>query len=103
MVTTTGTPPEKERDVAEVDFLVDENGSPIEVPHDSELKITTDVEQTVGATGPTNWWRMGLLALAIVLVILGVLQMLQGGASTAVQPGTPVSAPAPTSPAPPAN
>jgi hypothetical protein len=87
----------KQRDVAEVDMLVDENGSPIEVPPDSELKVAGENDATVGATGPTNWWRLGLLALAVVLIILGVLQVLNGGdSSDALTP------PATTTEAPPA-
>lgn len=73
---------DRPREVAEVDQLVDENGSPIEVPPDSELKVAAENEPTVGATGPTNWWRLGLLALAVVLIMLGILQVLNSGDST---------------------
>lgn len=77
-------------DVAEVDRLVDENGSPIPVPPESELKVAAGNEPTVGATGPTNWWRLGLLALAVVLILLGLLQALNSGGS-ADAPAPPVA------------
>ena len=38
------TSPDKSPDVAPVDYLVDENGSSIEVPEDSALRVTTEVE-----------------------------------------------------------
>ncbi len=76
---------------ASVDRLVDENASPINIPDNSGLRSAHGVEESVGATGPTNWWRMGLLALAIVVAILFVLQLLNGAPGTDVQPGTPVS------------
>lgn len=79
--------------VAKVDTLVDENGAPVRVPDDSTLKVATDVEQTVGATGPTNWWRLGLVGLGIVAAILLVLQLLGGNTGTEMIPGTPTAAP----------
>jgi hypothetical protein len=79
---------------AKVDFLVDENGSRIDVPDDSTLRVATDVEQTVGATGPTNWWRMGLIAIAALALVLLIFQIIGGGPpATDVVPGTPVAAP----------
>ena len=59
----------RDRGVAQVDFLVDENGSRVDVPDDTTLKVATDVEQTVGATGPTNWWRLGVIALAVIALV----------------------------------
>ena len=85
-------------DVASVDYLVDENASPIDVPDGSMLKVATEVEQTVGATGPTNWWRMGLIALGLVALLLLALQLLGGGAGTDMVPGTPVVAPQQSAP-----
>lgn len=79
--------------VAKVDTLVDENGAPVAVPDDTSLKVATDVEQTVGATGPTNWWRYGLVGLGIVAAILLVLQLLGGNTGTEMIPGTPTAAP----------
>jgi len=79
--------------VAKVDTLVDENGNKIDVPDDTSLKIATEVEQVTGATGPTNWWRMGLIGIAIVAAILLVLQMLGGNTGTEMIPGTPTAAP----------
>ena len=79
--------------VAKVDTLVDENGYKVDVPDDSALEVTTAVEQTVGATGPTNWWRMGLIAVGIVAAILLVLQLMGGNTGTEMIPGTPTAAP----------
>lgn len=81
-------------EVARVDQLIDENASPIPVAEDSALRVATAVEQNIGATGPTNWWRLGLIGLSIVVAILLLLQVLNGAPGTAVVPGTPVSAPA---------
>jgi hypothetical protein len=88
------------RDVADVDYLVDENGNPVEVANDTALKLETDVEQTVGMTGPTAWWRMGLLALFAIAAVLLALQLLGGNAGTDVIPGTPVTGPQTTVPVP---
>ncbi|MEO6014546.1 MAG: hypothetical protein ABIQ30_13295 [Devosia sp.] len=79
--------------VAQVDYLVDEHGYKIPVGEDTSLKVATDVEQAVGATGPSNWWRLGLIALVIVAAILLAIQMLGGNKGTDVIPGTPVAAP----------
>lgn len=80
-------------EVAKVDRLIDENAAPLEVPADSSLRLTDDVEKTVGGTGPTAWWRVGLIALGIVAAILLVFQLMMGGATTDVVPGTPTTAP----------
>jgi hypothetical protein len=85
---------------ASVDYLVDENASAVDVPDDSKIRPADEIEDTVGATGPTNWWMMGLIALAIVAAILLGLQLLNGTPGTDVQPGTPVAAPEITAPAP---
>lgn len=79
--------------VARVDSLVDENGYKVDVPDDSALEVATRVEQTVGATGPTNWWRMGLIGVVAVAAILLVLQMMGGNTGTDMVPGTPTAAP----------
>jgi hypothetical protein len=84
---------DREPKAARVDTLVDETGSKIEVPENSALEVATTVEQTVGATGPTNWWRMGLVGVAIVAAILLVLQMMGGNTGTDMVPGTPTAAP----------
>ena len=70
-----------------VDYLVDENASPVDVEDRSVIQPAADEEPTIGATGPTNWWRIGLVALAIVAAILLALQLLGGTPSTDVQPG----------------
>jgi len=74
-----------------VDRLIDENGSPIEVPEDSAIKVAGEHDLTVGATGPTNWWLYGVVGLAIVAGLLLVMQMFQGAPATDVQTGTPTS------------
>ena len=79
--------------VARVDALVDENGSRVDVPDNSALKVAAEGEQTVGATGPTNWWRIGIIAVAIVAAILLVLQLMGGNTGTEMIPGTPTAAP----------
>lgn len=81
------------RMVADVDALIDENGSRIEVPEDSELKIAGEHEDTVAGTGPTNWWLYGLIGLAIVIALLFLMQILTGAPGSDVQPGSPVAAP----------
>jgi hypothetical protein len=83
-----------DRRAAKVDFLIDENGSRLDVPDDSTVRVATDAEQTVGATGPTNWWRIGLVVLAALALVLLILQIVGGGPpATDVIPGTPVTAP----------
>lgn len=70
---TTGRPK-----VARVDQLMDENGQPISLPENSTLQVTRDVEETIGATGPTNWWQLGLIGIGIVVLILLGFQLLAG-------------------------
>lgn len=77
--------------VAEVDVLIDENGSRIDVPDNSPIKVAGEHEATVGAAGPTNWWLYGVVGLAIVVAVLFLMQMFQGAPATDVQPGTPTS------------
>ena len=79
--------------VASVDFLIDENGSRIDVPDGSTLKVAGEHEAVVGATGPTNWWLYGLVGLGVVIALLLVMQMFSGAPGTDMQPGTPTSAP----------
>ncbi|ODT73281.1 MAG: hypothetical protein ABS75_00995 [Pelagibacterium sp. SCN 63-23] len=86
---------EKDRapDVANVDMLVDENGSGIELPDNRPIQVAGEHDATIGAAGPTNWWLYGLGALAIIIAILLVLQIFSGAPGTDMQPGTPSSAP----------
>lgn len=83
----------KDHSGARVDYLVDENASAVDVPDNSRVEVAADDQPTVGATGPTNWWRMGLIALGIVALILLLLQLFGGAPSTEVIPGSPTSAP----------
>ena len=79
--------------VAQVDSLIDENGSRLDVGEDRSLKIAQEFEPIVGGTSPTNWWRAGLIALFIVAAMLLILQLLNGNHQTDVVPGTPIAAP----------
>ena len=79
--------------VAQVDNLIDENGSRLDVGEDRSLKIAQEFEPVVGGTSPTNWWRAGLIALFIVAAMLLILQLLNGNHQTDVVPGTPIAAP----------
>ena len=83
----------KMRETARVDFLVDENGSRIELPDDSAIRGAGEHEMSLGGTGPTNWWLYGMIALAIIIALLLVLQAISGAPGTDMQPGTPTSAP----------
>jgi hypothetical protein len=76
---------------ARVDRLIDENAMPIAVPPDSALEVEDRVERTVGGTGPTAWFRVGIIGILIVAAILLGLQVLSGGASTDMVPGTPTT------------
>ncbi len=87
------------KEEAKVDFLVDENGSRIDVPDDSGIRVAGEHEASVGATGPTNWWLYGIIALAIIIAFLLVLQVFSGAPGTDMQPGTPTSAPVVETPA----
>jgi hypothetical protein len=79
--------------VANVDNLIDENGARIDLPDGTPIKVAGEHDETVGATGPTNWWLYGVVGLAIVIAVLLVLQMFNGAPGTDVQPATPTSAP----------
>lgn len=57
---------------------------------DEVLQAETSVEEATGVRGPFNWWQVGLVGLGILIAILLVMQMMGGGASTDVVPGTPV-------------
>ncbi|WP_439601816.1 hypothetical protein [Devosia sp.] len=76
--------------VAQVDQVMDENGQPIALPENSTLEVTREVEETIGGTGPTNWWKRGLIAVGIVVVILLAFQLLASNTRS------PASAPAAT-------
>jgi hypothetical protein len=79
--------------VAKVDTLIDENGSRIDVPDNSSIKVAGEHEASVGATSPTRWWVYGLVGLAVVIAILFLMQMFTGAPGTDVQPGTPSAEP----------
>ncbi|MFK4810603.1 hypothetical protein N8A98_05325 [Devosia neptuniae] len=79
--------------VANVDNLIDENGARVDLPDGTPIKVAGEHDETVGATGPTNWWLYGVVGLAIVIAVLLVLQMFNGAPGSDVQPATPTSAP----------
>ncbi|MFC3705601.1 hypothetical protein ACFOOL_12625 [Devosia honganensis] len=83
----------KAPEVASADFLVDENGSRVDLPEGAPIKVAGEHDPTIGAAGPTNWWLYGLGALAIIVAILLVMQIFSGAPGTDMQPGTPTSAP----------
>lgn len=85
------TNPQASSGQAAVDFLVDENAQRLDVKDDSIIRPATEREPGIGATGPTNWWRRGLIAVGIVAAILLTLQLFGGTPSTDVQPGTPTA------------
>ena len=85
--------------VAEVDYLEDENSAKLDVPDGSGLKVAGEHDAAVASTGPTNWWLYGLCALAIIVAILLVMQIFSGAPGTAMQTGTPTSAPVVDTPA----
>ena len=65
-------------------------------PHsaaDEELKLETEAAQATGLVGPASWWRLGLIALLIVVAVLLALQLLGGNSGTDVIPGMPITAP----------
>jgi hypothetical protein len=57
------------------------------------VRPSNDDRVAIASTGPTNWWRIGLVAIGIVALILLLLQLFQGTPGTDVQPGSPVAAP----------
>ena len=62
-------------------------------PADEELKLETEAAQATGLTSPASWWRLGLVALLIVVAVLLALQLLGGNKGTDVIPNTPIAAP----------
>lgn len=95
-------PKDRKPKVAKVDHLVDENSSRIDVPDDSSLEVASELDPSVGATSPTNWWLYGLVGLAIVVVILFLMQIFGGAGGTDMEAGTPTSEPVVEQPAEPA-
>lgn len=85
------TDPRASAGQASVDFLIDENATRLDVPDGSTIRPAEEGEPEIGSTGPTNWWRRGLIALGIVAAILLVLQLFGGTPGTDVQPGTPTA------------
>lgn len=83
---------------ASVDYLVDENGAPLDVPDGSTVRPARNDEESVGSTGPTNWWGYGLIALAAIALVLVLMQVFSGSPGTDVQSGTPVAEPDVTTP-----
>lgn len=91
------TPRKQSGPGASVDYLVDENASVVDVPDNSLLAATDDVERSVGGTAPAAWWRFGLIGLGIVAAILLLVQLLGGNPGSDMVPGSPGAAPAESS------
>lgn len=76
---TVARPKKRQPQSAKVDFLVDERGSPIDVPDNAGIRQAGAGDTQVGGTGPANWWRLGLLTLAVLIAILLAIQLLTAG------------------------
>ena len=59
-------PDDRNKPGAAVDNLVDENASRVDVPDDSLIRPAAENEPVIGATSPTNWWRIGLDRKSVV-------------------------------------
>lgn len=70
---------------------------------DEELKLETEVAEATGVTSPIEWWRIGLIVAAVLVVLLLAVQLAGGNKGTDVIPGTPIAAPQNTVPVPTAN
>lgn len=93
-------PPPQGKPGAEVDFLVDERGSKLDVPDNSQARATANVQRSVGSTSPSNWWRIGLVVLGALALVILLIQLFGGTPGTDVQPGTPVAEPVVPAPQP---
>lgn len=62
--------------------LVDETGAYITLPDQEAPAQAHGGEPSVGATGPTNWWRRGLLLIATLIALVIILQVVTGGGVT---------------------
>lgn len=60
-------------------------------PDPSLLEVETGIEQATGVTGPINWNRIGLVAVGLLAAVLLAIQIMGGGATTDVVPGTPTT------------
>lgn len=93
MAETPNTPDHRQAADARVDFLVNERGDRMDVPENSQAAATGKVQRSVGATAPSNWWRIGLAVMAALILVILALQIFGGAPGTDVQPGTPVAEP----------
>lgn len=66
--------------------------SPLSVPEAATIRPGSERRPLAGGS-PAHWWRVGIIAVAIVAALLFALQMLGGWPGTDVQPGTPVAEP----------
>ncbi len=71
-------PKAPEEDVA-TDAVVDETGARLDVPNAKTVTQAHYGEPTIGATGPTNWWRIGLVVMALLILGIILMQWLGGG------------------------
>lgn len=87
--------PRRDREVTMPDHPVDDGGNGVNAPERASPKAASEAGRNVGAMGPTNWWRLGLILLGAVALALLLLQVFTGGPATIDSvPGSPVSPPA---------
>lgn len=71
---------------AQVDRVIDENGEPVVLQEGARLGDGPNTTEPLGATGPTGWWRLGLVALAVLVAIVLLIQLLGGGSPAPTPP-----------------
>ncbi|GHA31300.1 hypothetical protein GCM10007989_29100 [Devosia pacifica] len=64
-----------------------------DTPTDEMLKAQDNADPGPTPTSPASWWLYGLIGLAVVVVILFAMQAMTNAPGTAVEPGSPTSAP----------
>lgn len=74
------------KETARVDSIVDENGEKIILAPDSALGDGPGTTKPIGATGPTGWWRLGLVALAALVLVVLIGSWIGGGTPAPTPP-----------------
>jgi hypothetical protein len=87
------TTPPPDPDPPKPENLVDEAGHAIEAAEEkiehASLEAATAVEERVGDAGPWVWWRLGVIAVAILIALLLFLQFRGGYTGSADAPAAP--------------
>jgi hypothetical protein len=94
--------PPREPQTAEQDaeeYILIEEDSQLGLPEDAALRVETAVEEVVHDHGPATWWRLGMIALALVALVLLILQIISGGPPKMPVPVNSSAASAPATPA----